>query len=162
MSATKKWNEMLGRIQVEDENDVNKTKFYTGLYHALLGRGLASDVNGQYKLNGDGTGQIPSDKNGNPRYHHYNTDGMWGGLWNLSQLWAMVYPDYFAEYLQSNIDFYKETGWLHDGEAAGVYTNGVQTNFQGLLIASAYNCGIHNFDWETGYKAALKNEIADN
>ncbi|MDO8952390.1 MAG: glycoside hydrolase family 92 protein, partial [Draconibacterium sp.] len=45
-TASEKWNEMLGRIQVEDGNTANKTKFYTGLYHALLGRGLASDVNG--------------------------------------------------------------------------------------------------------------------
>jgi len=157
--ATKRWNKMLGRIQVEGGREQDLKKFYTGLYHALLGRGVASDVNGQYKLNGKGTGQIPLDKNGVPKYHHYNTDGIWGGFWNLSQLWAMVYPDYFNEYVQSNIDFYKETGWLHDGEAAGVYTNGVQTNFQGLLIASAYNCGLRDFDVETGYKAALKNEI---
>ena len=159
IAASEKWNKMLSRIQVEDENEINKTKFYTGLYHALLGRGLASDVNGQYKLNGDGIGQIPLDENGKPTHKHFNTDGMWGGFWNLSQLWSMVYPDYFGQYLQSNIDFYKETGWLHDGEAAGTFTNGVQTNFQGLLIAAAYNCGIRNFDWETGYKAALKNEI---
>ncbi|WP_297088791.1 GH92 family glycosyl hydrolase [uncultured Draconibacterium sp.] len=156
--ATNKWNKMLGRIQVDDENAINKTKFYTGLYHALLGRGLASDVNGQYKLNGDGTGQIPLDKNGKPKYNHFNTDGMWGGFWNLSQLWFLVYPGYFQQYLQSNIDFYKETGWLHDGVAAGAYTNGVQTNFQGLLIAGAYNCGFRDFDWETGYRAAHKNE----
>ncbi len=158
-AASKKWNEMLSRIQVEDDNLENKTKFYTGLYHALLGRGIASDVNGQYKLNGEGIGQIPLDDNGKPRYNHINTDGMWGGFWNLSQLWAMTYPEYFSQYLQSNIDFYKETGWLHDGEAAGVFTNGVQTNFQGLLIASAYNCGFRDFDWETGYEAAVKNEL---
>jgi predicted alpha-1,2-mannosidase len=158
-TATLKWNEMLGRIQAEGGQENDLKKFYTGLYHALLGRGLASDVNGQYKLNGDGVGQIPLNENGTPKYNHYNTDGIWGGFWNLSQLWALVYPDYFAEYIQSNIDFYKETGWLHDGVAAGAYTNGVQTNFQGLLIASAYNCGIRNFDWETGYEAALKNEI---
>ncbi|WP_340111565.1 GH92 family glycosyl hydrolase [Maribellus mangrovi] len=158
LTATKKWNAMLGRIKVEDENTANKTKFYTGLYHALLGRGLASDVNGQYKLNGEGVGQIPLDDIGNPKYHHYNTDGIWGGFWNLGQLWALAYPDYLAEYVQSNIDFYKETGWLHDGEAAGVFTNGVQTNFQGLLMAAAYNCGIRDFDYETGYQAALKNE----
>ena len=157
--ATKRWNDMLGRIRVEDSNKENKTKFYTGLYHALLGRGIASDVNGQYKLHGQGIGQIPLDENGIPKYNHINTDGFWGGFWNLSQLWAMVYPDYFSQYLQSNIDFYKETGWLHDGEAAGVFTNGVQTNFQGLLIASAYNCGIEGFDVETGYKAAVKNEL---
>jgi len=61
--------------------------------------------------------------------------------------------------LQSNIDFYKETGWLHDGQAAGVFTNGVKTNFQGILIASAYNCGITDFDLEAGYEAAVKNEM---
>ncbi len=158
-AATQKWNQMLGRIEIEDENEKNKIKFYTGLYHALLGRGIASDVNGQYKLNGSGIGQIPLDEKGTPLYNHFNTDGMWGGFWNLSQLWTLAYPDYFSQYLQSNIDFYKETGWLHDGEAAGVYTNGVQTNFQGLLVASAYNCGIHDFDWETGYQAAVKNEL---
>lgn len=157
-AAAKKWNAMLSRIKVEDENRENKTKFYTGLYHALLGRGLASDVNGQYKLHGDGVGQIPLDKNGKPKYNHYNTDGMWGGFWNLSQLWSLVYPDYYQQYLQSNIDFYKETGWLHDGEAAGTFTNGVQTNLQGLLIAAAYNCGLRDFDWQTGYEAAYKNE----
>ncbi len=157
--AAEKWNEKLGRIQVEDENIDNKTKFYTGLYHALLGRGLACDVNGQYKLNGEGIGQIPLDEDGIPKYMHYNTDGMWGGFWNLSQLWAMVYPEYFSSYVQNNIDFSKETGWLHDGVAAGAFTNGVQTNFQGLLIAAAYNCGLRDFDVEAGYQIALKNEI---
>ena len=157
--ANKKWNQMLGRIQVEDDNLDNKTKFYTGLYHALLGRGLASDVNGQYKLNGKGIGQIPLDEHGKPGYNHYNSDGIWGGFWNLGQLWALAYPDYLSEYVQTNIDFSKETGWLHDGVAAGAFTNGVQTNFQGLLMAAAYNCGIRDFDVEAGYQIALKNEV---
>lgn len=156
--ATRKWNEMLGRIQVEGDSREDITKFYTGLYHALLGRGLASDVNGQYVRNDGGIGQIPLDQNGQPGYKHFNTDGIWGGFWNLGQLWALVYPDYLVQYLQSNIDFYGETGWLHDGVAAGVFTNGVQTNFQGLLMASAYNCGVRGFDLEKGYEAAYKNE----
>jgi putative alpha-1,2-mannosidase len=33
------WNEYLGRITVEGKNENDKIKFYTGLYHALLGRG---------------------------------------------------------------------------------------------------------------------------
>jgi predicted alpha-1,2-mannosidase len=144
---------------VEDADSLNKVKFYTGLYHALLGRGISSDVNGQYPLVDGGVGQIPLNENGQPKHRHFNTDGIWGGFWNLSQLWALAYPDYFKEYVQSNIDYYKNRGWLHDGEAAGIYTNGVQTNFQGLLIASAYNCGIRDFEVETGYEAALKNEV---
>ncbi|MBL7968893.1 MAG: GH92 family glycosyl hydrolase [Prolixibacteraceae bacterium] len=157
--ATKAWKEKLGRIKVEDADSLNKVKFYTGLYHALLGRGISSDVNGQYALVDGGVGQIPLNEDGQPIHRHFNTDGIWGGFWNLSQLWALAYPDYFKEYVQSNIDYYKNRGWLHDGEAAGIYTNGVQTNFQGLMIASAYNCGIRDFEVEKGYEAALKNEV---
>ena len=157
--SSKAWNEKLGRIKVEDADSLNKVKFYTGLYHALLGRGISSDVNGQYALVDGGIGQIPLNEKGQPTHRHFNTDGIWGGFWNLSQVWALVYPDYFKEYVQSNIDYYKNRGWLHDGEAAGIYTNGVQTNFQGLIISSAYNCGIRDFEVDKGYEAALKNEV---
>jgi predicted alpha-1,2-mannosidase len=158
-TAHEKWNGKLSRIRAEGGDSLSRVKFYTGLYHALLGRGTSTDINGQYPLYNGTIGQVPLDKNGQPKYNHYNTDGIWGGFWNLSQLWALAYPDYFREYIQSNIDYYKSRGWLHDGEAAGAYTNGVQTNFQGLLIASAYNCGIRDFEVEPGYEAALKNEV---
>ena len=153
------WNQMLGRIKVEGGDSLNIVKFYTGLYHALLGRGVSSDCNGEYPQVDGKIGRIPLDKNGIPTHKHYNTDGMWGGFWNLSQLWALVYPEHYSDYIQSNIDYYKYRGWLHDGEATGTYTNGVQTNVQGLLIASAYNCGIRDFDIQSGYQAALKNEL---
>lgn len=158
-AASQAWNAMLGRIRVEGGDSLDKVKFYTGLYHALLGRGISNDVNGQYPLVDGGIGQIPLDEGGLPRHRHFNTDGFWGGFWNLSQVWALAYPEYLSDYVQSNIDFYSHRGWLHDGEAAGVYTNGVQTNFQGLLIASAYNSGIRDFDVVTGYAAARKNEL---
>lgn len=157
-AAKENWNEMLGRIKVYGGKEEDKTKFYTGLYHAILGRGISSDLNGQYPLHSGGIGQIPLDEKGKPTHHHFNTDGMWGGFWNLGQVWALAYPEYFSDYMQSNIDFYSETGWLHDGEAAGTFTNGVQTNFMGLMIASAYNCGIRDFDIKKGYEAAYKNE----
>lgn len=153
------WQEMLSRIEVEGKNEEDKTKFYTGLYHALLGRGISSDVNGAYPTRTGEIGQIPLDENGLPKHVHFNTDGFWGGFWNLSQLWALAYPEVLSDYVQSNIDFYKYAGWLHDGEAAGTHANGVQTNFQGLLMASAYNCGIRDFDIEQGYEAAVKNEL---
>lgn len=156
--AYARWKEMLSRLKVEGGREDDRLKFYTGLYHALLGRGIASDVNGQYPRNDGTAGQIPLDENGNPEYHHYNTDGIWGGFWNLGQLWALAYPDFLSEYMQSNLDFSEETGWLHDGLAAGAYSNGVQTNFNGLMLAATYNCGIRDFDVEKAYAAAFKNE----
>ena len=92
---------------------------------------MSNDVNGDYPLVDNRIGKTPTDQAGNPKYNHYNTDGIWGGFWNLSQVWALAYPEYFSEYVQSNIDFYKDRGWLHDGAANGVFTNGVQTNLQG-------------------------------
>jgi predicted alpha-1,2-mannosidase len=153
------WNEKLGRIRVEGGRKEDRVKFYTGLYHALLGRGISSDVNGQYPKNDGSIGQIPLDANNQPEYCHYNTDGIWGAFWNLGLLWSLAYPDFFSDYLQSNIDFYKETGWLHDGEAAGTFTNGVQTNYMGLMLAAAYACGIRDFEVEKALEAAIKNEV---
>ena len=155
------WRETLGRIHAEGGDSLTMIKFYTGLYHATLGRGIASDYHGTYVKNDGSIGQIPLGDDGMPLYNHFNTDGMWGGFWNLSQLWGMAYPEYFKQYLQANVDLTKETGWLHDGLAAGVYTNGVQTNFFGLLLASAHHMGIELFDdIESIYEVAYKNETA--
>lgn len=153
------WNNYLSRITVEGKNETDKIKFYTGLYHALLGRGLGSDVNGAYPMNNGKTGQIPLDTKGQPQHNYYNTDAIWGGFWNLTQLWALAYPEYYADWVQGQILVYKDAGWLGDGIANSKYVSGVGTNFTGLAIASAYNCGIRNFDVEKGYEAALKNEL---
>ena len=90
--AVARWNDMLGRIAVEGGTDADMTKFYTGLFHALLGRGLASDVNGAYPAHDGSVGQIPLGTDGKPKFNHYNTDAIWGGFWNLTQLWTMAYP----------------------------------------------------------------------
>lgn len=155
----KVWNEQLGRITVEGKNEKDKIKFYTGLYHALLGRGVGSDVNGAYPMNNGQVGQIPLDAKGKPLYNYYNTDAIWGGFWNLTQLWALAYPEYYADWVQGQLLVYKDAGWLGDGIASSKYVSGVGTNFTGLAIASAYNSGIRSFDIETAYAAALKNEL---
>ena len=159
IQAEENWESMLGRIAVEGGAETDRVKFYTGLYHALLGRGLASDVNGMYRKNSHAIGQIPLDENGIPRYHHYNTDAVWGAFWNLGTLWAMAYPDYLSEYLNTHIDFFRETGWLSDGLATFKYVSGVGTNFVGQFIASGYNRGIQGLDPETAWQAVRKNEL---
>ena len=159
--AHQQWNEKLGRIKAEGKNEEDKVKFYTGLFHALLGRGLASDVNGAYPKNDGTAGQIPLDPNGKPIHQHYNTDAIWGAFWNLTQLWALAYPEYYADWVSSQLLVYKDAGWLGDGIAGSKFVSGVGTNFTSLAIAAAYNCGIRNFDVPLAYEACLKNEIED-
>ena len=158
-AARREWNSLLSRIEIEDRSEINKTKFYTALYRALQGRGVASDANGAYPKKDGTIGNVPLDKKGNPTHNQYNTDAFWGSFWNLFQLWALVYPDYFRDFLQSPLDYYNETGWLPDGMAAGAYVPGVPSNFTGVALASAYQCGIRDFDIETAFQAAKKNEL---
>lgn len=158
-NATDVWNESLSRIYVEGGKETDKVKFYTGLFHALLGRGLASDANGYYPKNNGTVGRIALDEEGNPVHQHYNTDAIWGGFWNLTQLWSLAYPEYYSDWIKSQLLVYQDTGWLGDGIACSKYVSGVGTNFTSLAIAAAYNCGIRDFDVKQGYEDALKNEV---
>ena len=159
LKAQTYWEEMLGRITVEGGAKADRTKFYTGLFHAILGRGLASDVNGAYMNNKGAIGYIPLDDKGKPLYHHYNTDAIWGAFWNLTQLWAMAYPDYLNEFINCQLDVYRDCGWLADGIATSKFVSGVGTNYMGQVIASAYNHGIRNYDVEEAYEAVRQNEL---
>lgn len=156
--AHKKWENYLGRIRVETPVKEDKVKFYTGLYHALLGRGLASDVNGAYPKHDGTVGQIPI-KFGKPVHNLYNTDAAWGAQWNLTQVWALAYPEYYSDYISSHLLVYKDSGWLADGIANSRYVSGVGTNLLSTVITGAYQCGIRDFNLKLAYEACLKNEL---
>jgi predicted alpha-1,2-mannosidase len=158
-SAHNTWNSYLGRIRVEGKDRNDKVKFYTGLYHALLGRGLASDVNGAYPKNDGSVGQIPLGSDNKPGHNFYNTDAIWGGQWNLVQLWALAYPEYLSDFVKTHLLVFRDAGWLGDGLACSKYVSGVGTNQVPLAIVAAYNCGIRDFDVQNAYEASLKNEI---
>ena len=158
-SAADDWSEQLSRIEVKGGSEDSRIKFYTGLYHCLLGRGLASDVNGAYPKNDGTIGQIELGKDGKPVHNHYNTDAIWGGYWNLTPLWALAYPEYYNDWCASQLLIYKDAGWLGDGIACSKYVSGVGTNMVSIALAGAYNSGIRDFDIETMYAAARKDNL---
>ena len=43
-----KWNEYLGKIEVEGDNEDRQMQFYTHLYRSLIHPNVCSDVNGEY------------------------------------------------------------------------------------------------------------------
>ena len=157
--ASRSWKEALGRLETEGGTKENRIKFYTGLYHALLGRGLASDVNGSYPRNDGSVGRIPLDAKGRPLHNHYNTDAIWGGYWNLTPLWALAYPEYYNDWVSSQLLVYQDAGWLGDGIACSKYVSGVGTNMVSIAFAGAYNSGIRRYDVEKMYEAARKDNL---
>jgi predicted alpha-1,2-mannosidase len=153
------WDNELGKITVEGGTEKDKVKFYTALYHVLLGRGVVNDVNGAYPRNDGSVGQLPLDKYGNPEFSFYNTDAIWGAFWNLTQLWTLVWPDYLNDFVRTQLQVYQDAGWLGDGIANSRFVSGVGTNFIGLVIAAAHSCGIDNYDVDLAYEAALKDNV---
>ncbi|WP_207424649.1 GH92 family glycosyl hydrolase [Desertivirga brevis] len=157
--AQETWQKELSKLYVEDANVANKTKFYTGLFHALLGRGVASDVNGSFPRHDGAIGQLPKDNKGKFSYDFLNTDAIWGGYWNLTQLWSLSYPQHYNNFVHTQLQVYKERGWFGDGIANSSFASGVGTNMVGLAIAAAYNAGIRDYDTDLAYKAVYENEM---
>lgn len=158
-AAQREWSIALNKLKVSTKNVAAKTKFYTGLYHALLGRGIASDVNGNFPRHDGTIGQLPKDAKGKFSYNFMNTDAIWGGFWNLTQLWALSYPTHYSDFVHTQLEIYKERGWFGDGIANSNFVSGVGTNFVGLAIAGAYQSGIRDYDLNLAYEAVKRNEL---
>lgn len=105
-AAQDEWNEWLGRIEVKGGTQQQRTKFYTDLWHVLLGRHKIDDVNGEYPDLTDGqragsftrdirvkTRTLPRDAAGRVVHHMYNSDAFWLTQWNLNVLWGLGWPE---------------------------------------------------------------------
>ena len=155
--AREAWNRELGRIEVEGPDENDKIKFYTGLWHAQLGKGISNDADGKYITFHNTVGQIPM-SNGVPQYAHYNSDGTWGAFMNLFQLWTLVYPEQASSFIKCHLDIYDASGWIPDGITCDKHAAGTLSNHLSALVAAAYAKGIRDFDVAKAYQAVYKNE----
>lgn len=113
------WNEWLGKIDVKGGTNQQKMKFYTDLWHVLLGRHKIDDIDGSYPdylKGGTRVGKatrihtlspeyksrmLPKGKDGKVIHHMYNSDALWLTQWNLNTLWGLAYPSVLDEFSAS-------------------------------------------------------------
>lgn len=153
------WNEQLGRIKVEGGSPEQQIKFYTDLWHSLLGRHIISDVDGKYPDNTGAEfriGQAPLDKNGKP-WNHHNFDAWWGSHWTLNILWSMAYPEVMDAFCNTMVSMYKDGGLIPRGPSGGNYTYVMIGDPSVSFFATAYNKGIRNYDVCLAYEGLYKN-----
>lgn len=153
------WNNELGKITVEGGTEEERIKFYTDLWHSLLGRHIFSDANGKYI---DNTGETPQVRqvplhDGKPVRSTHNSDALWGSEFNLNILWSIAYPHVMSEMASSMVDYYQNGGMIARGPSGGNYTYVMVGDQTIPLIAAAYNKGIRDFDVENAYAGCLKN-----
>lgn len=155
--ARKNWNEELGKIEVFGGTKQNKVKFYTALWHVLLGRGISSDVNGKYISSSGAEAQIPFDQ-GVPEFERFNSDSFWGGYWTINQLWPLVYPEKYKSFIRFMLNVYDEGGWLPDGYLVNQYIQGMPSNYSTFILAPAIMNGMKGIDFVKSYAAIKKNQ----
>ncbi|MBQ8422768.1 MAG: GH92 family glycosyl hydrolase [Coprobacter sp.] len=171
-ASRQEWNDYLGRIAVKGGRDDQRVKFYTDLWHVLLGRHKIDDCNGaypDYTTGGTRQGkytydvplkirQLPCDKQDNPRHHMYNSDAVWLTQWNLNSLWGIAYPSILDDFAASFLQYSLNGGLLPRGPNAGGYSFIMSGCPATSLITSAYQRGIsHKWSVTTAYKAMKRN-----
>lgn len=166
------WNEWLGKIKVEGGTSAQKIKFYTDLWHVLLGRQKINDVSGDYPDRTEGVREgtftdaefkvktLPKDKTGKVKYNMYNSDAWWLTQWNLNILWGLAWPEVMDEMSASMVQYAINGYLLPRGPCGGGYsyimTGCPATN----LITSTFQKGLlTKIDPKTAYKKIKQNHL---
>ncbi|HEX3857211.1 MAG TPA: GH92 family glycosyl hydrolase [Verrucomicrobiae bacterium] len=156
------WNRWLGRLEVQGGSEPQRIKFYTDLWHALLGRRIVSDVDGRYC---DMTGSEPAvrqvrlDSNSKPLFPHHNFDALWGSQWSLNLLWPLAYPEVVDAFCNTMVDMYRDGGLIPRGPSGGNYTYVMIGDPAASFFATAYSHGITNYDVAAAYEGLHKNAL---
>ncbi len=146
------WNEWLGRIQVEGGTDTQKTKFYTDLWHANLGRRIVSDADGKYTDN-SGRGTVVRQS----EHPHYNFDALWGAQWSLNVLWPLAWPELMDDFANTMVEMYLNGGLIPRGPSGGNYTYVMIGDPATSFFAAAYNKRIRNWDKNAAFAGLMRN-----
>jgi len=160
--SKEEWNTYLSKIEIEGGSATEQSRFYTDLFHALQGRRIINDVDGQYcdrTKDQKRIGQIPLDEQGNPTFNHYNSDSFWGAQWTLNTLWHLIYPKISEEFVQSMLLMYEDGGLIPRGPSGGNYTYVMTGASTTPFIVSAFMKGIRNFDINLAYEGLRKNHM---
>ena len=149
-----RWNEVLGRIQVED-NDIDHLRtFYSCLYRSVLFPRSFYEI----------------DANGNPvHYSPYNgqvlpgrmfTDtGFWDTFRSLFPLVDLMYPTMGAWMQEGLVNTYLESGFLPEWASPG-HRNCMVGNNSASVVADAYLKGLRGYDIDKLWEAVVHGTTA--
>jgi predicted alpha-1,2-mannosidase len=161
------WNNLLGKIQVSGGTQNQRIKFYTDLWHVLLGRDMIEDVNGNYPdyTNGHGGNDnvlkvrtVPLAADGTPKFHIYNSDAFWLTQWNLNTLWGLAWPTVLDDFANALLEMGKVGGAMDRGPNLGGYSYIMTCAPASMLVAAAYQKGAYTFDPMTAFQQIKKDQ----
>lgn len=148
------WNALLGRVEIESDNETAKKKFYTNMYRSYLARTIWSDVNGKYIDMYEKEQQLKD-----PSSVVIGCDAFWNTFWNLNGLWNLVTPQVSKMHVNSMLEIYDKGGWIPKGPA-GIEYSGIMVASHGIeILAGAYQAGIRDFDTRKAMEAMVHQQM---
>lgn len=145
------WNKLFDRVLISTDDRLEKTRFYSNMYRALVSRNIFSDIDGSWIDATENKQQFT-----NVDDLALGCDAFWNTFWNLNQFWNLVTPDWSSKWVKSQLAMYDATGWLAKGPAGMEYIPVMVAEHEIPLIVSAYQMGIRDFDAEKAFAAVYK------
>ncbi|KOH46889.1 GH92 family glycosyl hydrolase [Sunxiuqinia dokdonensis] len=142
-----RWNEVLGKIRVEDDNIDNLRTFYSNLYRTVLFPRNLSEIDA------DGNIMHYSPYNGQVLPGYLFTDtGFWDTFRSLFPFLNFVYPSENEKMQEGLANAYKESGFLPEWASPG-HRNIMVGNNSASVVADAWLKGLRGYDIETLWEA---------
>ena len=149
-----RWNDVLGRIEVEDSNIDHLRTFYSCLYRSVL------FPRSFYEIDANGKPVHYSPYNGQVLPGRMFTDtGFWDTFRSLFPLVDLVYPTMGAWMQEGLVNAYKESGFLPEWASPG-HRDCMVGNNSASIVADAYLKGLRGYDIETLWKAVVHGTTA--
>ena len=147
--ARNRWNEVLGKIEVEDENIDHLRTFYSCLYRSVL------FPRAFYEKNVAGETVHYSPYNGKVEKGYMFTDtGFWDTFRCLFPLLNLMYPSVNEKIQDGLANTYKESGFLPEWASPG-HRGCMVGNNSASVVADAYLSGLRGYDAETLWQAVV-------
>jgi predicted alpha-1,2-mannosidase len=142
-----KWNDILGRIVVEDDNIDQLRTFYSCLYRSVLFPRSFFEINAQ----GEIVHYSPYNGQVLPGYMFTDT-GFWDTFRSLFPFLNLMYPSMNIKMQEGLANVYKESGFLPEWASPG-HRGCMIGNNSAAVVADAWLKGLRNYDIETLWEA---------
>ena len=145
----KTWNNVLGKIEIEDQNIDHKRTFYSCLYRSVLfPRSFF-----EYDAQGKAVHYSPYNGEVLPGYMFTDT-GFWDTFRCLFPLLNVMYPSMNTKMQEGLVNAYKESGFLPEWASPG-HRGCMVGNNSASIVADAYLKGLRGYDAEELWKAVV-------
>lgn len=146
-AAVKAWNDELAKVKITTDNDEQRCKFYTSLYHTMIVPATFSDVDGSYR---GADGKIyKSDAT------QYTIFSLWDTYRAQMPLMELLHPDKNSEMINTMVNIAEQQGRLPVWHLWGNETDCMVGNPGIIAVADAIVKNVPGIDREKAYKALL-------